>query len=213
MATGWKYIGNNWYYFYNNGSMATDSRIGDYYVTSSGIMVQNEWIRSNYYDLNGRIDKSVSKASLKGFFEPTYFTKVDDTYFVIDSQSSRVMYSKDYTLPVSEWTTADNDLYYPHSAAGHDGTLLVDDTLNGRWKVYRCKSGNWALTQIINTKSDHPHFTYYDKENDSYYSLGAVNDIIYVLKDNGSKMEIQKQISISEIGGYSRSFSIIGGYM
>ena len=34
--TGWKLIDNNWYYFYSDGYMATNDKIGDYFVNSTG---------------------------------------------------------------------------------------------------------------------------------------------------------------------------------
>ncbi|MBY6931687.1 1,4-beta-N-acetylmuramidase [Clostridium botulinum] len=35
-AKGWRYIDENWYYFYSNGYMAHDIKIKDYYLNSSG---------------------------------------------------------------------------------------------------------------------------------------------------------------------------------
>ena len=34
--TGWKLIDGNWYYFYSDGYMATNKKIGDYFVNSTG---------------------------------------------------------------------------------------------------------------------------------------------------------------------------------
>lgn len=34
--TGWKLIDNNWYYFYSDGYMATNDKIGNYFVNSTG---------------------------------------------------------------------------------------------------------------------------------------------------------------------------------
>ena len=35
-STGWRYINENWYYFYSDGYMAHDTTIGGYYLNSSG---------------------------------------------------------------------------------------------------------------------------------------------------------------------------------
>ena len=35
--TGWKHIDSNWYYFYSDGYMATNDKIGDYFVNSTGV--------------------------------------------------------------------------------------------------------------------------------------------------------------------------------
>lgn len=34
--TGWKLINSNWYYFYSDGYMAANDKIGDYFVNSTG---------------------------------------------------------------------------------------------------------------------------------------------------------------------------------
>lgn len=68
---------------------------------------------------------------------PTYFTKIDDQYFIVDAGHYRVLYSDDVKKPIFRWKTLDTDFYNPHSLAGHDGTLVADDTLNSRLKVYR----------------------------------------------------------------------------
>lgn len=39
-ATGWRYIGGEWYYFYGSGYMAHDTSINGFYVNSNG-----EWIQ------------------------------------------------------------------------------------------------------------------------------------------------------------------------
>ncbi len=38
MATGWKMINGTWYYFHDDGSMAANERVGDYYLTGMGAM-------------------------------------------------------------------------------------------------------------------------------------------------------------------------------
>ena len=36
MLTGWQWIGGKWYYLYADGSMAANTRIGGYWLNSSG---------------------------------------------------------------------------------------------------------------------------------------------------------------------------------
>ena len=94
---------------------------------------------------------------------PTYFTKIDDQYFIVDAGHYRVLYSDDVKKPIFRWKTLDTDFYNPHSLAGHDGTLVADDTLNSRLKVYRRQGDDWTLSQIIPiADSGYPHFTAYD---------------------------------------------------
>ena len=40
MATGWNWIGNKCYYFYDSGKMAADTAVGGYRVDASGAWVK-----------------------------------------------------------------------------------------------------------------------------------------------------------------------------
>ena len=41
MVTGWKQIGNTWYYFYSGGGMASNTWIGNSYVNESGVWTKS----------------------------------------------------------------------------------------------------------------------------------------------------------------------------
>ena len=55
MVTGWRLIGKSWYYFYDNGAMAANVWIGNYYLKSDGKMAISEWVQDGtyYVDENG----------------------------------------------------------------------------------------------------------------------------------------------------------------
>ena len=46
-ATGWRYIGGNWYYFNSQGYMLNDTIVDGYYVDSSGKWIQSYKPTSN----------------------------------------------------------------------------------------------------------------------------------------------------------------------
>lgn len=50
MKTGWQQVGGTWYYLKDNGTMAADTWIGDWYVNSSGAWTKTrqpaQWIQS-----------------------------------------------------------------------------------------------------------------------------------------------------------------------
>ena len=54
METGWVSVDGYWYYFHNDGSMATSQWIGDYYVQADGAMATNTWIGNYYVDTSGK---------------------------------------------------------------------------------------------------------------------------------------------------------------
>lgn len=59
----WEYIRGNWYYFYSNGYMAKNRKIGPYYVNKKGQMVINGWVRNGkvriHYGVDGKRDKKI----------------------------------------------------------------------------------------------------------------------------------------------------------
>lgn len=65
-ATGWKKIGNYWYYFDGNGKMVTGWRKVNgkwYYLSSSGAMLTNSFTPDNYWvDNNGVWPERASKS-------------------------------------------------------------------------------------------------------------------------------------------------------
>ena len=48
MQTGWITVDNTQYYLHSNGSMASNTWIGDYYVGNSGEKYINKWV-GDYY--------------------------------------------------------------------------------------------------------------------------------------------------------------------
>lgn len=50
---GWSQIGSDWYYFNENGYMASNQWIGNYYVGASGAMVTNSWVDGFYVGEDG----------------------------------------------------------------------------------------------------------------------------------------------------------------
>ena len=53
--TGWQKVGDNWYYLYDDGVMASDTWVGNYYLKSDGTMAVSEWVQDGKYyeDENG----------------------------------------------------------------------------------------------------------------------------------------------------------------
>lgn len=59
----WLCIRGHWYYFYSNGYLAKDRKIGKYYVNKKGQMVINRWVRTEkyriHYGTDGKMDKKI----------------------------------------------------------------------------------------------------------------------------------------------------------
>lgn len=61
----WLCIRGKWYYFYSNGYMAKNRRIGKYYVNKKGQMVLNRWVRIGnfrmHYGPDGKVNRKIRK--------------------------------------------------------------------------------------------------------------------------------------------------------
>lgn len=63
---------------------------------------------------------------------PTYITKVEDTYFIVDCYNNQVIYNDDLTSPLYEWQVMTNDIAMGHTLASDGMVYLIDDTENNR---------------------------------------------------------------------------------
>ena len=67
---------------------------------------------------------------------PTYITKVNDTYFIVDCYHNRIIYSDSLDVPLTEWYIMSGEATQPHTLASDGTVYLVDDTENNRVLVF-----------------------------------------------------------------------------
>lgn len=71
-ATGWRLIDGNWYYFYSNGYMASNTIIDDYYLNSIGEWIPNASLDSKkekvLFFINRGYEKN-NKKYIEGYFD------------------------------------------------------------------------------------------------------------------------------------------------
>ena len=73
--TGWKLIDNNWYYFYSDGYMATNDKIGDYFVNSTGAWTNEitaDEARELIYNEDGNFLTKEMAPTIYGFSKLVY---------------------------------------------------------------------------------------------------------------------------------------------
>ncbi len=146
---------------------------------------------------------------------PTHMDKFGDVYFIVDCYNNRVLYSRDKSLPVTEWNVLDDDLSWPHSIASDGEFYLVDNTQAHELRVYRRDGrGGFMLHQVITDVGRRPHRTVYDPQSQAFYVLAAESQHIARLERNGEGLELAylKPLPFLQ-GSYARSFSLIGGEM
>ncbi len=145
---------------------------------------------------------------------PTYISKYDDTWFIVDCYHNRIIYSDTLGTPLMQWYIMTGEVTQPHTIASDGTVYLVDDTENDRIAIFEKIDGRFVWTQSVNNVGDRPHFTTYDETTDTFYVWSSTTGELYCLRrtPDSSRVYLTDVRSIPElIGIYVRSFSIIDG--
>lgn len=144
---------------------------------------------------------------------PTWLTKVDDTYFLVDCYHNQVIYNDNLSDPLSDWCVMTDEIDRGHTLAS-DGTIyLIDDTERHRILVFEKKDGLYAHTQTFQDIGNRPHYIIYDAPTDTFYAWSSMSGEMYLFRHNpeDTRMyltEIRRIESLDNV--YVRSFTIIG---
>ncbi len=172
---------------------------------------------------NGNVDLATTEHTIaekmsweERLYTPTYVTKIDENYFIVDCWQHRVIYSPNIESPISEWEVLDDKtLGGPHSIATDGELLVVDNTGYHKVNVYKKdKTGKFVLHQEIEEVGIRPHRVMYSPESNGFYVLGSGSTDMYFFKNVGGKLQLEysKKLDFLE-EKYTRSFSIIDGKM
>lgn len=148
---------------------------------------------------------------------PTYITKVEDTYFIVDCYNNQVIYNDNLTDPLYEWKIMTNDISMGHTLASDGTVYLIDDTENNRILVMeKIKNDNgqdvFAPTQEFLNIGDRPHYIIYDEYTDTFYAWSSQSGEMFLFRHakGNSRMYLTEIRSIPSLNGvYVRSFTII----
>lgn len=144
---------------------------------------------------------------------PTYITKVDDTYFLVDCYHDQVIYNDNLTDPLYEWKVMTDDIDKGHTLASDGTVYLIDDTERHRILVFEKKDDVYVHTQTFSDIGNRPHYIIYDAPTDTFYAWSSMSGEMYLFRRNpdDTRMyltEIRRIDSLNNI--YVRSFTIIG---
>lgn len=145
---------------------------------------------------------------------PTYVTKVDDTYFIVDCYHNRIIYSTEMGIPLDQWYIMSSDLTQPHTLASDGKVYITDDTENNRILVFEKYDGKFINTQSLYNVGTRPHYTVYDKATDTFYVWSSVTGELYCFRHtaDSTRIYLTEVKKIPQLDGiYVRSFSIIDG--
>ena len=145
---------------------------------------------------------------------PTYITKVDDTWFIVDCYHNKVIYSDSLERPIQAWNIMCSEVVQPHTIAGDGTVFLIDDTENNRVLVYEKVKDKFLNTQVFNDVGNRPHFSVYDEMTDTFYVWSSESGEMYCFRrTKGTNRVCLTDIRrIDELANtYVRSFTILDG--
>ena len=147
---------------------------------------------------------------------PTYITKQDDTWFIVDCYHNRVIYSDNLNTPLDEWYIMSGDATQPHTIASDGSVYMIDDTENNRVLVYEKVNDKFVHTQTFYDIGNRPHYTVYNDITDTFYVWSSTTGELYCFRHtpDSTRMYLTDIKKINDLDGiYVRSFSIIDGYI
>lgn len=142
---------------------------------------------------------------------PTYFTKIEDFYFLVDCYHDQVIYNNTLTAPVSEWKVLPGALSQPHTIASDGEFYLVDDTENHRVLVYQRHDAHFEVIQEFSNIGVRPHYIQYHEETETFYVWSSMTGEMYLFSANSQQVTLEEVRKIPQLEGvYVRSFTILG---
>ncbi len=148
---------------------------------------------------------------------PTYITKVDEMFFIVDCYNNQVIYHDNLTDPLYRWQIMTNDIAMGHTLASDGEVYLIDDTENNRILIME-KDVNvngqviFVPTQEFLNIGNRPHYIIYDAYTDTFYAWSSQSGEMYLFRHakGDSRMYLTGIRSIPSLNGiYVRSFTII----
>lgn len=145
---------------------------------------------------------------------PTYITKVEDTYFIVDCYHDQVIYHDNLEDPLTEWNVMTDEISKGHTLASDGLVYLIDDTENHRIVIFEKRDGVFVHTQTFSNIGNRPHYIVYDEAGDTFYAWSSMSGEMFLFRhDPGDSRMYLTEIRRIDIldNQYVRSFTIEGG--
>lgn len=144
---------------------------------------------------------------------PTYVTKVEDTWFLVDCYHDQIIYHDNLSDPLTDWQVLTDEIDKGHTIASDGMVYLVDDTEGNRILVFEKKEGVFYHTQTLDAVGNRPHYILYDAPTDTFYVWSSMSGEMYLCRHDPDSpqmylTEIRKIESLADT--YVRSFTIDG---
>lgn len=151
---------------------------------------------------------------LNAFFDlsvPTWLTKVNDTYFLVDCYHNQVIYHDNLSDPLWQWSVMTDDINRGHTLASDGLVYLIDDTENNRILIFEKKNGRFLHTQTFQDIGNRPHYIIYDEKTKTFYAWSSMSGEMYLFRHepDDSRMYLAAVRKIDALENvYVRSFTI-----
>ena len=143
---------------------------------------------------------------------PTYITKIDDLYFLVDCYHDQVIYHDNLDDPLTDWLVMTDEINRGHTIASDGMVYLVDDTENNRILVFEKQGGIFVHTQTFSDIGSRPHYIIYDASTDTFYAWSSMSGEMYLFchEPDDSRMYLSEIRRIEQLDNvYVRSFTIM----
>lgn len=164
--------------------------------------------------INDRTDETNTYTNL---CIPTYITRVDDCYFIVDCYHNQVIYHDNLTDPLEQWKVMVDGLSRPHTMASDGVVYLIDDTENHKIIVMQKRMNDYGenyfeITQEFSDIGTRPHYIVYHEESNTFYAWSSMTGEMYLFQRevDGTEVELAEVRKIDQLMGvYVRSFTIV----
>ena len=143
---------------------------------------------------------------------PTYITKIDDLYFLVDCYHDQVIYHDNLDDPLTDWLVMTDEINRGHTIASDGMVYLVDDTENNRILVFEKQGDIFVHTQTFSDIGSRPHYIIYDAPTDTFYAWSSMSGEMYLFchEPDDSRMYLSEMRRIEQLDNvYVRSFTIM----
>ena len=143
---------------------------------------------------------------------PTYITKIDDLYFLVDCYHDQVIYHDNLDDPLTDWLVMTDEITRGHTIASDGLVYLVDDTENNRIIVFEKQDDIFIHTQTFSDIGNRPHYIIYDAPTGTFYAWSSMSGEMYLFchEPDDSRMYLSEIRRIEQLDNvYVRSFTIM----
>lgn len=163
------------------------------------------------FTLTAAVLEEVKQNPFSDLSVPTYLTKVEDTYFLVDCYHDQVIYHDNLTDPLWQWSVMTDEINRGHTLASDGIVYLIDDTENNRILIFEKKNDHFLHTQTFSDIGNRPHYIIYDEKTKTFYAWSSMSGEMYLFRHEPEDTRvylsgIRKIDALDNV--YVRSFTI-----